>query len=152
MPKPKLPEEDKKEVVPLRLPPAAVAAMDRIAENWGEQKGKEIKRATVARELVLIGIDVVAAARRSKMLQEILRRSDDIDRVPEIREILDESSNGVSVEEVVRAIVRMLGITPTSRVVDHNPTLNDKPIETEGYDPTADHQIARLFSQKKGAK
>lgn len=70
MPKPKLPEEDKKEVVPLRLPKDAIAAVDRIAENWGEQRGKEIKRATVARELILIGLGAFNAIQDSSMFIE----------------------------------------------------------------------------------
>lgn len=65
MPKPKLSEEEKKEVVPLRLPKDAILAMDRIADKWTERRGKEIKRATVARELVLIGLGAFIAIENS---------------------------------------------------------------------------------------
>lgn len=70
MPKPKLSEEDKKEVVPLRLPKDAIAAVDKIAEKWGERKGKEIKRATVARELVLIGLGAFNAIQESSIFAQ----------------------------------------------------------------------------------
>jgi hypothetical protein len=74
MPKPKLSEEDKKEVVPLRLPKDAIAAVDRIADNWTERKGKEIKRATVARELVLIGLGAFQAMESSPIFTEHEKR------------------------------------------------------------------------------
>jgi hypothetical protein len=74
MPKPKLSEEDKKEVVPLRLPKDAIAAVDRIADNWTERRGKEIKRATVARELVLIGLGAFNAIEGSPMFIEHAKR------------------------------------------------------------------------------
>lgn len=109
MPKPKLPDEDKKEVVPLRLPREAVEAVQDLAQAWGDKRGKEVKSATVARELVLIGLGVVAVARQSKMLADLLRQGDDLARLPKIRQMLNESmSNGVAAEEVAHAIIKLL--------------------------------------------
>lgn len=70
MPKPKIPEEDKQEVVPLRLRKDVIAAVDRIADSWTERRGKEIKRATVARELVLIGLGAFEAIKDSSIFTE----------------------------------------------------------------------------------
>lgn len=74
MPRPKLAEKDKKDTVPLRLPKEAVAAIERIASVWGSKTGKEVKRATVARELVLIGLGVLTNIQQSKLITDLVQR------------------------------------------------------------------------------
>lgn len=141
MPKPKLPEQDKKEVVPLRLPPAVISAVREIAERWGEVRGKEIKAATVARELVLIGLGVVEVARRSKMLTELIQET----------EIIESVKNGAAanVEEIAAAVIRYLKTTRK----DLFNSAPDEPIPIEPIIKTLSSKLTlREIPVKEGGK
>src|SRR5262245_55793825 len=157
MPKPKLPEEEKKAVMPLRLPKEAIAAVQDLAQIWGERRGKEVKPATVARELVLIGLDVLGVVQHSKMLIDILGQSDGASRMTKIRKTVNQSiPGGISVEEVALAVIKMLrhdrpeSLLPSSPVTKHNPTPEDEPIPTQKPDPLAAMEAMQRLTKKGG--
>lgn len=70
MGRPKLPEEDVKVTYPLKLPKYAIELLDKIAEAWGASIGKEVKRGTIAREMVLIGLGVFMTLKHQKIFAE----------------------------------------------------------------------------------
>jgi hypothetical protein len=148
MPKPKLPEEDRKEVMPLRLPREAIAAVHDLAEDWGNRKGKEVKPATVARELVLIGLEVIAALRQNKMLIDLLR-GEHSQQVSKIRRMVNHSNSGMDPEDVARAIIKILRANPP--IADRNPSIDDEYIPTEKIDPLT-AMATKYGPTKKGGK
>lgn len=156
MGKPKLPEEDKKEVVPLRLPPAAIAAMDSIAERWGEIRGKEIKRATVARELVLIGLDSFAAIRNSRMFielaQEVEGAEDQKARLAEITTIADDLLSKSKDKDMDLALIEKAIIQSLKAIKDA--LFGDLPIPAENLQltPPPRYPAEPIQNRTKGGK
>lgn len=94
MGRPKLPDEEVQAQIPLRLPKTIAAALEDIARSWGEKSGKEVKRGTVAREMVLIGLGTFMALQHNKMLAEFSRDTDTTDdqqaRLAEITAAADD--------------------------------------------------------------
>lgn len=115
MGRPRLSEDEKKEQIPLRVQPSLAAVLDDIARIWGEKIGKEVKRATVAREMVLIGVGVFMTLKHNKIFADFSREVDEDDqtRLAEITakadELLSQSRNqNVDPDLILQAITQSM--------------------------------------------
>jgi hypothetical protein len=130
MGRPKLSEEEKQGQIPLRVPKGVAAALEEIAREWTERAGKEIKKGTVAREMVLIGLGVFMALKHQRIFAEFGHEAEDSEaqqaRLVEIasaaEDLFSQSKNrNIDPEMIEKAIMESLKLVKETVLNDMFP-------------------------------
>ena len=129
--------KDSLELLGVKVDPALKAAIETEADALG------IAMSTYARQLLITGWRSRHEAPVAKNPRELIL-TELFNNLP-----LSEQENVITMVEALHKKHAKGALSPISRVVERNPTLNDRKIETEGLDHS---DIARLLSQKKGVK